>query len=109
MRFVDADEDSGYYVDVNSVSFESYCKVNARIAVKKTNMNRMYIYALQFDRQQRTYRIYASQVLKYDTKEILNSADTGDDPKTYSVTSPMNTIVEYLFAMPGAQIPAAEQ
>ena len=106
MRFVDSDGNTGYYVDVNSITYEDYYLVDARVAVKKAQDNRMYVYAMQFNRLQRTYRLYASKVIRYDTKEVLESKDTGDGDKYYSVTSPMNSIVEYLFSMPGAKIPA---
>ena len=105
MRFVDAVGDSGYYVDVNSVSYESNALVNSRIAVKKAGLNRMYVYAVQFDRVKRTYQIYASQVIKYDNHEILENKNTGEPPKFYSAHSPMNTIVDYLFAIGGAKVP----
>ena len=106
MRFVDAVGDTGYYVDANSVAYEAYSLVDARIAVKKADENRMYVYALQLNRLKHTYRIYASQVIQYDTKEILESKDTGDDAKFYGPTSPLNSIVDYLFTMEGATIPA---
>ena len=106
MRFVDAVGDTGYYVDANSVAYEAYSLVDARIAVKKAAANRMYVYAMQFNRLKHTYRIYASQVIQYDTKEILESKDTGDAAKFYGPTSPLNSIVDYLFNMDGANIPA---
>ena len=106
MRFVDAVGDTGYYVDANSVAYEAYSLADARIAVKKAAANRMYVYAMQFNRLKHTYRIYASQVIQYDTKEILESKNTGDDPKFYGPTSPLNSIVDYLFTMDGANIPA---
>ena len=105
MRFVDAIGTTGYYVDANSVAFEAYSLADARIAVKKADQNRMYVYAMQFNRLKHTYRIYASQVIQYDTKEILESKDTGEAPKFYGPNSPLNSVVDYLFAMEGADIP----
>lgn len=105
MRFVDAVGDTGYYVDLNSVTYETYNLVDARIAVKKASANRMYVYAMQFDRSKHTYRIYASQIIRYDTKEILESKDTGDEPRYYGTNSPINNIVDYLYGIDGAPIP----
>ena len=105
MRFVDAVGDTGYYVDVNSVAYEAYSLADARIAVKKANMNRMYVYAMQFNRLKHTYRIYASEVIEYDTKEILESKNTGEPPRFYGSSSPLNAVVDYLFSIEGAKIP----
>ena len=106
MRFVDAVGTTGYYVDVNSVAYEAYSLADARIAVKKADKNRMYVYAMQFNRLKHTYRIYASQVIQYDTKEILESKDTGEMPRFYGPNSPFNAVVDYLFAMGGDKVPA---
>ena len=105
MRFVEAVGTTGYYVDVNSVAYEAYSLADARIAVKKADANRMYVYAMQFNRLKHTYRIYASQVIKYDTKEILESKDTGEAPRFYGPASPFNAVVDYLFTIGGTKVP----
>jgi len=96
-EFVDAQNTTGYYVDADSVNFKGENIVEANIAVVKANTNRMFIYYMQFDRGLRTYQIGASRVIKYDTKEEIDSKDAVQQPRQYSPTSPMNEIVEYIF------------
>jgi len=97
-EFVDANGKTGYYVDSKSAYFGPENQVEAIIAVKKAGQNRMFIYRMKFDRAQRTYQILSSQVIKYDTKEILEQQNKVEPPQTYRLQSPMNEIVDYLFA-----------
>ena len=73
MRFVDANGYTGYYVDASSVSYESVATCDATIAVIKADRNRMFCYTMHFDRGRGVYQILSSQVLRYDTKEVLSA------------------------------------
>ncbi|MBQ7478779.1 MAG: hypothetical protein IJT01_07745 [Selenomonadaceae bacterium] len=97
MHFVDANGSTGYYVDVASLGFEGNSVANARIAVKKAAMNRMFLYTMQFDTEKKTYRILESQVLEYDTKKVLESTSGAEKPRAYGDRSPMNSIVQYIY------------
>ena len=97
MHFVDANGSTGYYVDVASLGFEGNSVVNARIAVKKAAMNRMFIYTMQFDTGKKTYRILESQVLEYDSKKVLESTGGAEKLRAYGDRSPMNSIVQYIY------------
>lgn len=99
MQFVDANGATGYYVDADSLTFESDTVVNARIAVKKAVTNRMFLYTMKFDAGARLYCILDSQVIQYDTKEVLESRVGPNVPMPYGDMSPMNTIVEYIFSL----------
>ena len=111
MQFVDADGATGYYVDVNSIAYGTVCEgenesavsyevVTARIAVIKANMNRRFIYLMQFNKAKSTYQILTSKVQKYDTKEIMETRDLPNPALPYTVSSPMHTIVEFTYAQP---------
>ena len=97
MQFVDADGNTGYYVDVDSLVFEEATLVNARVAVKKAAMNRMFLYTMQFDAGMRTYRTIESQIVQYDTKKVLETKMGSEVVHPYSEMSPMNSIVEYIY------------
>ena len=97
MKFVDADGMTGYYVDVDSLTFENDSVVNARIAVKKPAMNRMFLYTMRFDVGMRTYQTLASEVLQYDPRKVLESKGGTDVSHPYGLTSPMNSIVEFIY------------
>ena len=109
--FVDAVGTSGYYVDTDSVSFETAEltewvdgkpmnitneMLNACIAVKKPSANKMYIYAVQFNYTKETYQIFSSQVIQYDTKKILEDKELAQGVLPYGASSPMHSIVSYV-------------
>ena len=83
MQFVDAVGPTGYYVDVDSLSFsqttevqpdntkKSYEIVQARVAVIKARTNRRYIYLMQFNKDKMRYRILSSKVQIYDSKQFV--------------------------------------
>ena len=111
MQFVDADGATGYYVDVDSIAYGtvsegenesavSYEVVNARVAVIKANMNRRFVYLMQFNKSKGFYQILASKVQKYDTKEVVETRDNPTPPLPYSETSPMHTIVDFIYEQP---------
>jgi hypothetical protein len=107
MVFVDANDQTGYYVDQDSISKVDFTDkdgthkfVRARIAVIRADLNRRYIYAMQFEPAKMTYQIFASEVQAYDTKESIESHSTGGLPRPYTSTSMLKEIVDFILAMP---------
>ena len=97
MQFVDANGSTGYYVDTDSISSDQVVENDvARVAVIRADLNRRYIYLMQFDPAKRTYQIFASEVQRYDTKDVLQSSDQAEPARPYLVTSPMNEIVQFV-------------
>lgn len=99
LEFVDANGSTGYYADRKSAYFPTDDMVEAIIAVKKAGQNRMFTYRMQFNRLEHTYLILSSQIIKYDTQEVLETHNEAQMPQTYRLQSPMNEIVDYLFAV----------
>ena len=97
MQFVEADGNTGYYVDVDSLVFEGNTLVNARVAVKKAAVNRMFLYTMQFDAGMKTYRTIDAKVIQYDTKKVLENRTGTEAVHPYSDMSPMHSIVEYIY------------
>ena len=96
MQFVDADGDTGYYVDTLSIVRVSEAERDAVVAVVKAAENRRYLYRMRFDRTQSTYRIFSTQVEIYDTKEVLRTVPGIDAPQHYTPGSPMRSIVDFI-------------
>ncbi|HCB93535.1 MAG TPA: hypothetical protein DEP57_06970 [Selenomonas sp.] len=95
MNFVDAEGQTGYYVDLNSVEYgDNY--INANIAVVKGSSNRMYLYCMHFDLGKSTYQIAYSKVFAYDTKELLEYNEGSPIEHYYGPSSMMQQIVEYI-------------
>ena len=96
LRFVDAEDDTGYYVDAASIVRVSDAERDAVVAVVKAAENRLYLYRTRFDRQSGTYRIFSAQVEVYDTKEVLRTTQGMDAPQRYTPASPMRSIVDFI-------------
>ena len=88
MRFVDANGDTGYYVDAASITRLS--------DVGREAENRRLLYRIRFNRQMRTYQILSGQVGVYDTKEVLRTTPGMAAPQVYTPTSPMQSIEDFI-------------
>ena len=95
MEFVDAEDKTGYYVDLNSVTCEENL-LDAKIAVVKAATNRMYVYSMHFDLEKKTYRILHSDIYTYDTRELLESNGPSISERFYGPASMMQEIIEYI-------------
>lgn len=96
-RFVDASGYTGYYVDASSVSYENVAVCTAEVAVVKADRNRMFRYTMRFDRGYARYQILGSEVVRYDTKEVLSKSGAETAKHPYGVSSPMREIVDYIY------------
>lgn len=96
MRFVDADDDTGYYVDAATIVRTSDAERDAVVAVVKAAENRRYLYRMRFNREKNTYQIFSTQVEVYDTREVLRTMQGMDAPQAYTQGSPMRSIVDFI-------------
>ena len=95
MQFVDANGSTGYYVDTKEGD-TPVTYVCARIAVVRADDNRRYLYAMKFEPAKSTYRIMASEVQAYDTKETIETSAAVELPRRYGANSPMKEIVDFI-------------
>ena len=94
--FVDADEDTGYYVDMDTINIEGKDFINAAIAIVKANSNRMYLYKVKINHRDKSYQINSSKILEYDTKNVLESNDQSRPFRPYSPKSEMSELVRFI-------------
>ncbi|MBE6093746.1 MAG: hypothetical protein E7201_11385 [Selenomonas ruminantium] len=112
MQFVDAVGATGYYVDVDSLSFsqttevqpdktkKNYEIVQARVAVIKARTNRRYIYLMQFNKEKMLYRILSSKVQIYDSKQFVEQTDEVSPELPFVASSPMQTVLDFIYEQP---------
>ena len=112
MQFVDAVGPTGYYVDVESLSFsqttevqpdntkKNYEIVQARVAVIKARTNRRYIYLMQFNKDKMRYRILSSKVQIYDSKQFVEQTDEVSPELPFVASSPMQTVLDFIYEQP---------
>ena len=95
-QFVDAENTTGYYVDIDSVKIESPEFVAAKIAVVKANLNKMYVYNVRINHKEQTYQIVSSQILEYDTRSILESNNRSRPFRPYAAKSEMSELINFI-------------
>lgn len=96
MRFVDAEDDTGYYVDAASIVRISDTERDAVVAVVKADENRRYLYRTRLNRQAGTYQFVSTRVEVYDTKEVLRTSQGMDVPQKYTPASPLRSIADFI-------------
>ena len=96
MRFVDAEDDTGYYVDAASIVRVSDAERDAVIAVVKATENRRYVYRTRLYPQTGTYQFISARVEVYDTKEVLRTTQGMDAPQKYTPASPLRSIADFI-------------
>ena len=98
MVFVDARGDTGYYVDMKSLTFQSDYEVTAKVQIVCADKDRLYLYRIHFNRKKRTYQILESVMAVYATKERVGESAVPTAVTPYGAGSPMEAVVEYIFA-----------
>ncbi len=98
LRFVDAQDTTGYYVDMNSVQIKNNNEATARVEIVKADSNCLYLYTIAFDRDKKTYQILDSIVAAYDTKEPTGGSQTPLKAQSYAKGSAMETVAEYIYS-----------
>mgnify|MGYP000897951130 CR=1 FL=1 len=96
MRFVDAEEDTGYYVDAASIVRVSDTERDAVIAVVKAAENRRYVYRTRLNPHMGTYQFVSAQVEVYDTREVLRTTQGMNMPQKYTPASPLRSIADFI-------------
>lgn len=110
MRFVDADGFTGYYVDAETIYIDPCVTIaEAWVAVVKADRNRRYLYRMRFDTEKETYEIFDYEVQVYDTREVLERNNQWRSPRHYGISSPMHSIVEYIYEWQAEQIRANQK
>ena len=98
LRFVDAQGNTGYYVDMNSVYIKSNTEATARVEIVKADMNCLYLYTIAFDRGKKTYQILDSVIAQYDTKEQTGGSGHPLKAQGYAPGSAMEIVAEYIYS-----------
>lgn len=98
LRFVDAQGNTGYYVDMNAVQIKNNNEATARVEIVKADLNCLYLYTIAFDRGKKTYQILDSVIAQYDTKEQTGGSGHPMKAQGYAPGSAMETVVEYIYS-----------
>ncbi len=96
LKFIDANGDTGYYYDADTVETESSSVFSVDMVVIKANLNQMYVYNVRINHAERTYRILASKILSYDTRAEIESNNSRRPVQSYSDRSEFGQMVRLI-------------
>lgn len=95
--FVDAENNTGYYVDLNEQCFRNATEVTARVQIVKADRKQLYLYTVYFNRRRQIYQVLRSVIADYDSKLIIGGTDKPMRPVFYEPTSMMGIVAEFIF------------
>ena len=96
LKFIDAMDSTGYYVDMDTVERESPSVLRLNFILIKADQNKMNIYDVRINHQRKVYSVLSSKVLAYDTRTELESNNRQRYERSYSNKSLMNEIVNFI-------------
>ena len=94
--FVDAEDETGYYVDKDTVKIESSESIAATTAVVKANLNKMYVYNVRINHKNQTYQINSSKIMEYDSQNVIETNDNVRPFRPYAPKSEMAELVNFV-------------
>lgn len=94
--FIDATDDTGYYIDMDSVRRESDSVFALDFIVIRADKNEMTIADMSIDYAQKSYIVKSARTLSYDVRNVINTDNTRRPKKFYSEKSLMHTIVQII-------------
>lgn len=95
LRFVDAREATGYYVDMNSTTIANDY-ILAKVAIILADENKILLYSMSFKPAKRTYSFDNVQMFTYEDKKPLGFTRLKAGPFNITPGSPIEGIVEYI-------------
>ncbi|MBQ7704196.1 MAG: hypothetical protein IJT73_02015 [Selenomonadaceae bacterium] len=94
LKFIDSNGDVGYFIDMDSVQFESSSVFRINMAIIRLNLNQMEVVDLRINHAAKNYAILSTKTLSYDERTEIKSDNTARGAKSYSDKSLMGDIVE---------------
>jgi len=93
--FVDYDNNTGYYVDVNSIELPSEHEVLCDLYLVKLHGGYMYRYRAYFDTQEGSYEYQNVRVYDYETKKLVSAMDFLQPRQSYHKSSMLKQTVSF--------------
>ena len=93
LKFIDSNGDDGYFIDMDTIKFESATVFNVDLIIIRLNLNQMEVIDLQINHGAKNYLIRSTRTLSYDERTLISSDNSRRTPKSYSDKSWMGDIV----------------
>ncbi len=95
-KFVDAEDTTGYYVDMDNVKIEGKEFISTTLAVVKANLNKMYVYDVRINLNEQKYQIISSKIFEYDTRTLMETNERSRPYRPYAPKSEMAELINFI-------------
>ena len=96
LRFIDANGDTGYYVDASTIRVESDSVFYVDLDIIRASINQMEVINLRIDHWNRTYEIISIRTLSYDERTELKSDNNRRLPASYAEKSLIGEVAHFV-------------
>lgn len=96
LRFIDANGDTGYYVDASTIRVESDSVFYVDFDIIRAGINQMEVINLRINHWEKIYQVMSIKTLSYDERTELRSDDTYRHPSSYAEKSLIGDIVRFV-------------
>ena len=93
--FVDYENNTGYYVDVNSISMPSDHELELDLYLVKLHGGYMYRYRAYFDTEEGSYQYRQARVYNYETKKLMTGTAFLQDKLSYHRSPMLEQVVDF--------------
>lgn len=93
--FVDYENNTGYYVDVNSIEIPSDHEVELDLYLVKLHGGFMYRYRAYFDTLEGSYQYRQARVYNYETKKLMTGTAFVQDKLSYHRSPMLEQVVDF--------------
>ena len=96
LRFIDANDDTGYYVDASTIRVESDSVFYVDLDIIRASINQMEIINLRINHWEKTYQVMSVKTVSYDERTELKSDNNSRSPSSYAEKSVIGEIVHFV-------------
>lgn len=93
--FVDYEQNTGYYVDVNSIELPSEHEVELDLYLIKLHSKYMYRYRAHFDTEEISYEYQNAKIYNYETKELMTGSNMAQAKLSYSKNQMLQEVIDF--------------
>lgn len=96
LRFIDAKDDIGYYVDASTIRIESDSVFFADLVIIRASINQMEVINLRINHWERTYAVQSVRTLSYDGRTELRVDNNPRRAASYNDRSLIGDVVHFV-------------
>lgn len=93
LKFIDAREDTGYYIDTETIQIKNDSVVGVNLVVIKIDTNQMEVTDLEINHAAKLYTIKSTKTFSYSDRTEISADYKTRPPRGYSDKSLMSEIV----------------